>query len=214
MTTGTGTAVRRYELVTGDPDLAHHTIAQAYAEHRPRFAGSRRGFRFALRTVQDGPLGLDRIVHSMDARARTGPYPDFMTVHVLRGRFRFTDGDEEWLAPAGAVARYPQRPSVLGWTDVVGTMIRLPHQQVAHVATTRTETTAANFRFLGLAGTGLAGRARRRAGRGRDGRRHRPPLGLDQPRPLRRRLPRRVRPATARDAAWVTGQDSARPARQ
>ncbi|PTA45530.1 AraC family transcriptional regulator [Micromonospora sp. RP3T] len=152
MTTGGGTVpVRRFELVTRDPDLAHHTIADAYAEHRPRFAGSRQGFRFALRTVQAGSLGLDRIVHSMDARARTGPYPDFMTVHVLRGRFRFADGDEELVAPAGAVARYPLRPSVLGWTDVVGTMIRLPHEQVAHVATTRTETTAADFRFLGLA---------------------------------------------------------------
>ncbi|MFI6131512.1 AraC family transcriptional regulator [Micromonospora sp. NPDC051141] len=151
MTTGAGTEVHRHELVTRDPDVAHHAIAQAYAEHRPRFAGSLHGFRFALRTAQAGSLGLDRIVHSMDARARTGPYPDFMTVHVLRGRFRFADGDEELLAPAGAVARYPLRPSVLGWTDVVGTMIRLPHERVAHVAAIRTDTAAADFRFLGLA---------------------------------------------------------------
>ncbi|MFG1673760.1 AraC family transcriptional regulator [Micromonospora sp. NPDC049282] len=152
MTTGGNTApTRRHELATRDPDVAHHAIARAYAEHQPCFAGSRRDFRFALRTVQAGPLGLDRIAHSMDARARTGPYPDFMTVHVLRGRFRFLDGDQELLAPAGTVARYPTRPSVLGWTDVVGTMIRLPHEQVATVAATRTDIAARDFRFLGLA---------------------------------------------------------------
>ncbi|QLQ36358.1 helix-turn-helix transcriptional regulator [Micromonospora robiginosa] len=151
MSGANATATRRHELSTREPDVAHHAIAEAYAEHRPRFAGSRRDFRFLLRTVQAGPLGLDRIVHSMDAQARTGPYPDFMTVHVLRGRFRFRDGDEELLAPAGTVARYPTRPSVLGWTDVVGTMIRLPHAQVATVAAARTGIPERDFRFLGLA---------------------------------------------------------------
>ncbi|WP_431932637.1 AraC family transcriptional regulator [Micromonospora sp. RP3T] len=142
---------RRFELSTRDPDVARRAIAEACGEHHPHFRGSRRDFHFAWRGVQAGPLGLTRAAHSMDARAETGPYLDFLAVHVVRGRFRFVDGDEELLVPTGGVGRYPQRRSVLYWTDPLATTVRLPMDLVAHVAATRAETAPYTFRFLGLA---------------------------------------------------------------
>ncbi|WP_405089861.1 AraC family transcriptional regulator [Micromonospora sp. NBC_01392] len=142
---------RRFELSTRDPDVARRAITEACGEHRPHFRGTRRDFHFAWRGVQAGPLGLTRAAHSMDARAETGPYSDFLAVHVVRGRFRFVDGDEELLLPAGGVGRYPLRRSVLYWTDSVATTVRLPMELVAHVAAGRVEAAPHTFRFLGLA---------------------------------------------------------------
>ncbi|WP_158273848.1 AraC family transcriptional regulator [Micromonospora sp. RP3T] len=142
---------RRFELSTRDPDVARRAIAEACGEHRPHFQGTRRDFHFAWRGVQAGPLGLTRAAHSMDARAETGPYPDFLAVHVTRGRCRFVDGDDELLVPAGGVGRYPLRRSVLYWTDPVSTTVRLPMDLVARVAATRAQPAPHTFRFLGLA---------------------------------------------------------------
>ncbi|SCG34054.1 helix-turn-helix transcriptional regulator [Micromonospora humi] len=145
------TPVRRTELSTRDPDVARTAIAEACGEHRPHFRGGRREFRFAMRIVQAGPLALYRAAHSMDAWVESGPYPDFMAAHVVRGRFRFVEGDDELLVPAGGVGRYPSRRSVLHWTDVIGTTVRLPMEQVARIAQRRVETPPRDFRFLGLA---------------------------------------------------------------
>ena len=142
---------RRFELSTRDPDVARLAIVEACGEHRPHFRGTRRDFHFAWRGVQAGPLGLTRAAHSMDARAELGPYPDFLAVHVARGRFRFVDGDDELLVPAGGIGQYPLRRSVLYWTDSVATTVRLPMDLVARVAATRAEAAPHTFRFLGLA---------------------------------------------------------------
>ncbi|MFI6131513.1 AraC family transcriptional regulator [Micromonospora sp. NPDC051141] len=142
---------QRFELSTRDPDVARRAIAEACGEHHPRFRGTRREFHFAWRGVQAGPLGLTRAAHSMDATAEIGPYPDFLAVHVVRGRFRFVDDDDELLLPAGGVGRYPLRRAVLSWTDPLTTTIRLPMDLVARVAATRAETAPHTFRFLGLA---------------------------------------------------------------
>ncbi|MFI2710840.1 AraC family transcriptional regulator [Micromonospora sp. NPDC018662] len=144
-------AARRFELSTRDPDVARRAVAEVCGDHRPHFRGTRRDFRFAWRGVQAGPLGLTRAAHSMDAWTEAGPYPDFLAVHVVRGRFRFADGDEELLVPAGGVGRYPLRRSVLAWTDVVATTVRLPMEQVTRVAANRVEAAPHTFRFLGLA---------------------------------------------------------------
>ncbi|MFG1673759.1 AraC family transcriptional regulator [Micromonospora sp. NPDC049282] len=143
--------VRRTELSTRDPDVAREAIAEACGEHHPHFRGSRRDFRFTMRIVQAGPLALYRAAHSMDAWTEAGPYPDFMAAHVVAGRFRFVDRDEELLLPAGGVGRYPPGRSVLHWTDVVGTTVRLPLEQVARVADRQVEAHPRAFRFLGLA---------------------------------------------------------------
>ncbi|MCZ7436964.1 AraC family transcriptional regulator [Micromonospora sp. WMMC241] len=143
--------VRRTELSTRDPDVAREAIAEVCGEHRPHLRGSRRDFQFAMRVVQAAPLALHQACHSMDAWVEAGPYTDFMAVHVVRGRCRFVDRDEELLVAAGGVGRYPPRRSVLHWTDVVGTTVRLPLEQVARFAARRMESPPQAFRFLGLA---------------------------------------------------------------
>lgn len=143
--------VRRTELSTRDPDVAREAITKACGEHRPHLRGDRREFRFAMRIVQAGPLTLYRAAHSMDAWTEAGPYPDFMAAHVVRGRLRFVERDEDLLVPAGGVGRCPQGRSVLHWTDVVGTTVRLPMEELARVADRRVEVHPRAFRFLGLA---------------------------------------------------------------
>ncbi|MFG1799867.1 hypothetical protein ACGFI4_06790 [Micromonospora carbonacea] len=106
-------SVIRDEVATGDPDLAHHTIAEQYSAHRPRFAGSALGFRFRLAVTQAGELGVDEIVHSMDARSWTEPYVGFLAVHVRRGWYHWQVGRDELALPPGAVGRFHNSPMTL-----------------------------------------------------------------------------------------------------
>ncbi|QLQ36356.1 helix-turn-helix transcriptional regulator [Micromonospora robiginosa] len=143
--------VWRTELSTRDPDVAREAIAGVCGEHRPRFRGNRRDFRFAMRVVRAGPLAVHRAAHTMDAWTESGPHSNFMAVHLVRGRFRFVDRERELLVPAGGVGRYPLRRSVLHWVDVVGTVIQVPLEQVARTADRQVEAPPHGFRFLGLA---------------------------------------------------------------
>ncbi|MBB5826522.1 helix-turn-helix transcriptional regulator [Micromonospora carbonacea] len=141
----------RDEIATRDPELAHHTVTERYSAHRPRFSGSTRGFRFRLTVTQAGELGIDEIVHSMDARSWAEPYPAFMAVHVRRGWYRWQAGRDELALPPGAVGRFHDSAMVLDWSDVVAGIVRLSTGHVARVAATRTDIAVAGFRFEGMA---------------------------------------------------------------
>ncbi|MCZ7436963.1 AraC family transcriptional regulator [Micromonospora sp. WMMC241] len=151
MTTGTGAVpVRRHEVVTCDPEVACQAIL-ALTKHRVVLGRPRPGFRFALRTRQAGPLGLDRMAHSMEARSLTGPYADFMAVHVVRGRLGLAAGRTEVRTPPGGVRTSAPVPSWVSWTDLGGMVVRLPTERVALVAAVRAEAGPQTFRFLGFA---------------------------------------------------------------
>ncbi|MDG4819526.1 MULTISPECIES: helix-turn-helix transcriptional regulator [unclassified Micromonospora] len=144
-------SVIRDEVATRDPDLAHHTIAERYSAHRPRFTGSALGFRFRLAVTQAGELGVDEIVHSMDARSWTEPYVGFMAVHVRRGWYHWQVGRDELALPPGAVGRFHNSPMTVQWSDVTASVVRLSTVHVARVAAARTDVAVADFRFEGMA---------------------------------------------------------------
>ncbi|SCG34052.1 AraC family transcriptional regulator [Micromonospora humi] len=151
MRTGAGAMrVRRHEVVTTDPDVACQAIL-ALTGHRVVLDGSRRDFRFALWTAQAGLLGLDRMAHSMTARSRTGPYADFMAVHVVRGRLGLAAGRADVRTSPGGVRTSAPVESSVSWTDLAGLVVRLPAERVALVAAVRAGANPQTFRFLGLA---------------------------------------------------------------
>lgn len=144
-------SVTAAELATTDPDAAHELLNRMYAPDRPiTFRGSAQDFQFAIRSVQAGDLHASRIRHTMQTRALTHPFHDFIAATVVSGSIRWDLRHEELAIPRGGVFAYSTDGSALcTWPGVDVVLLRVPLGLVEEVAAERTDIDPHDLRFDG-----------------------------------------------------------------
>ena len=145
-------AIDVVEVSSTDPEIGHAALNEVYGTERPvTFSGDPTGFSCRMRFVTAGPLGVDRVRHTMSVRASSAPVGFFVGWCVEGGAIQeFEAGAASHRFRRGAVGQTPDDVELQAvWDDIDVSVLRLDLATIDRFAREATGTES-RVRFDGV----------------------------------------------------------------